>query len=60
MKIFSSIEDMEVERYRNAALQDRVEGLRKTVELILRVYGVSRETLLQRPKARTITIIHLP
>ena len=57
LKIFSSIEAMEAEHFRNATVQDRLEGLRQTVELILRVYGTSREELRQRPKAKTITII---
>lgn len=57
---YSSLEEMETDHYREMARMDPVEGLRSTVELILRAYGTSREALLLRPRDNVITIISRP
>ena len=47
---------MEAAGYRHAASVDPVQGIRNTVELILRVYGTSREELEKRGRPTQITI----
>ena len=54
--IHTSVEEMDANRLRHAAALDPVEGLRQTVELILRVYGVTREDLRKRGPFKKITI----
>ena len=58
LKIFRSHEEMENDRLRVAAEMDPMEGIAQTTELILRVYGLTREALFQRhwPDKITITI----
>ncbi len=58
--IHQSYEEMESARYRHAASVDPVQGLRETMELILRVYGTSREELKKRPRPTRITITQYP
>ena len=53
--IHQSFEEMESARYRHAASVDPVQVLRDTVELILRVYGTTREELKKRPRPTQIT-----
>lgn len=54
--IHQSLEDMESDRSRYAAAVDPVQGLRETVELILRAYGTTREELNKRGRPAQITI----
>jgi len=54
--IHHSFEEMETAQARDAASLDPVEGLRQTVELILRVYSTNREELKKRVRANRITI----
>lgn len=56
--IFSTHEEMDDAHYREAAAIDPVEGLRMTVELILRAYGTSREELRHRPGQKKITFVN--
>ena len=58
LKVFHSHEEMENDRLRVAAEMDPMEGIAQTTELILRVYGLTREQLSQRlwPDKITITI----
>ncbi len=56
IKIYQSFEEMESDRSRHAASMDPVQGLRETVELILRAYGTSRAELKKRPRPTRITI----
>lgn len=56
LTIYPTFEKMEEARILRAAACDPVKGLAETVELILRVYGTSREALKNRFKKNTITI----
>lgn len=56
IKIYQTLEEMESDRYRHAASVDPLQGLRETVELILRAYGATREELNKRPRPTQITI----
>lgn len=55
--VYPTFEDMDEARTRRAASCDPVKGLAETVELILRVYGVSRQDLKKRFQKNTITIL---
>ncbi len=55
IKIYLSFEEMEADRLRQAASLNPEEGLRQTVELILRVYGITREDLSKRFLKNKIT-----
>ncbi|HMG14558.1 MAG TPA: hypothetical protein VK590_03860 [Saprospiraceae bacterium] len=55
VKIFSSFEEAELSEIQAILKQDPIERLRETVELILRVYGVSREELKTWPPFKRIT-----
>ncbi len=54
LRIFKSFEEADEAEARDAAIQSPVERIRETVELILRVYGVSREQLMSRTKKLNI------
>jgi hypothetical protein len=56
LTIFKTINEMETTRLQQAAGLDPVTGLARTVELILRVYGVSREQMQMHGKPREIII----
>ena len=58
LHIYNSIEQMEEAAHRKAAEKDPVSGLQETVELILRVYGVTREDLNQRKGNNRIRILY--
>lgn len=60
LTIHQSFEEMESARYRYAASIDPVQGLRETVDLIVRVYGTSREELNSRPRPCRVTITQYP
>ena len=53
--IHQSFAEMECDRSRHAASLDPVEGLRQTVELILRAYGTGRDELKLRFQKNKIT-----
>jgi len=55
--IFDSFEAAAEADAEDAAKKSPLEGLRETVELILRTYGVTREQLIERRKKMHITII---
>ena len=57
LRIYNSFEEAAEAEARDAAEQSPIERIRETVELILRVYGVTREELMARKKTRRITII---
>ncbi|MES2703143.1 MAG: hypothetical protein V4649_10915 [Bacteroidota bacterium] len=57
ISIFTSFEDAARAEALVAAQQSPIERLRETVELILRVYGVTREELNNRKKSNRITIL---
>ncbi|PQJ10251.1 hypothetical protein CJD36_016325 [Flavipsychrobacter stenotrophus] len=52
--IYRSFEEQAAEEAAAEAAYSPVERLRETVELILRVYGVTREELMSRPKSKRI------
>lgn len=58
LKVFHSHEEMENDRLRVSAEMDPMEGIAQTTELILQVYGITREELSQRswPGKFTITL----
>ena len=56
LKVFHSHEEMENDRLRISAEMDPMEGIAQTTELILRVYGLTREELSQKPWSNKITI----
>jgi hypothetical protein len=56
LRIFNSWEEAAEAEAMDSAKQSPVERLRETVELILRVYGVTREELSKRAKKLHITI----
>ncbi len=58
LHIYTSIEQMEEAEHRKDAEKDPVSGLQETVELILRVYGVTREDLHQRKSNNRIKILY--
>jgi hypothetical protein len=55
IRFYSSVEEMEQASIASALSQTPIERIRETVELILRVYNVTREELAGRPKSRRIT-----
>lgn len=57
LKIFSSFEEAEVFNIKNILKQSHAERIRETVELILRVYGLTREQLNERKRDNKITIL---
>ena len=56
IRIYTSHEERAAAEAAESAGQTPVERLRETVELILRVYGVTREELAARKKSKRITI----
>lgn len=58
LHIYNSFEQMEEAEHRKAAEKDPVSGLQETVELILRVYDVSRDDLNQRKSNNRIKILY--
>ena len=57
IRIFNSFQEAEEYELLQVIKQDPVERIRETVELILRVYGFTRETLNMRPPDNTVKII---
>lgn len=57
LKIFSSFEEAEVFQIKSILKQSPAERIRDTVELILRIYGVTREQLKERKSDNKITIL---
>mgnify|MGYP001257705167 CR=1 FL=1 len=58
IKIYNSYDQMEELQLKQALRKDPLTGLRETVELILRVYGVTREDLNKRTRENRIRIVH--
>lgn len=56
LEIFHSFDEMGQASARDAASKPPIERIRDTVQLILRVYGVTQEELNKRPKPRHTTI----
>jgi hypothetical protein len=57
IRIYTSLEEQAEAEAADAAKQAPIERIRETVELILRVYGVTREELKNRKKSNRINII---
>lgn len=57
IKIFSSFEEAEIFQIKSILKQSPAERIRDTVELILRVYGFTREQLKERKSDNKITIL---
>lgn len=57
LKIFSSFEEAEIFQIKSILKQSPAERIRDTVELILRVYGFTREQLKERKSDNKITIL---
>ena len=55
VKVFNSFEEAELSEIQAVLKQTPKERLRETVELILRVYGVSREELKSWPPYKRVT-----
>ena len=58
--LFKSFEEQEEYEMEQLARQDPVKCLKDTVELILRAYGFTRETLSKRKTSGKIKIIRRP
>lgn len=58
VRIYHSFEEAERADLQYAADQNPIERLRETVELILRVYGVTREMLLKQKPNNRVTITY--
>ena len=56
LRVYHSFEEQAAAEALDAANQPPLERIRETVELILRVYGVTREQLVARRKKLHITI----
>ena len=57
IRVFKSFEEAKEYEIQQIIEQDPIERLRNTVNLILRVYGVTREELENIPRDRKITFI---
>ena len=57
IKIFNSFEESKQDEINYIINQSPIERLRQTVELILRVYNVTRESLKEKKYSNKITII---
>jgi hypothetical protein len=57
IKIFNSLEESKQDEINYIINQSPIERLRQTVELILRVYNVTRESLKEKKQSNRITII---
>jgi hypothetical protein len=57
LRIYKSFEEQAEAETAEVALQPPLERIRETVELILRVYGVTREQLNNRKRSNRINII---
>ncbi len=57
IKIFSSLEESKQNEINYIINQSPIERLRQTVELIFRVYNVTRESLKEKKYSNRITII---
>lgn len=60
LQVYDSFEDASAKEAQRTLEQPPIERLRETVGLILRVYGLNRENLKNRPKSNTITFISCP
>ena len=56
LRIFHSFEEVSKAESETIALQNPVQRLRNTVELILRAYGFTRESLKDRKPKNNLTI----
>ncbi|MEJ5995427.1 hypothetical protein WG904_13450 [Pedobacter sp. Du54] len=57
IKIYKSLEESKKDDVNYIINQSPIERLRQTVDLILKVYNVTRESLKQRKRSNRITII---
>lgn len=57
LRVYKSFDDAADAEAKDAALKAPLDGIRETVALILRVYGVTTEELNNRKKDRRIHII---
>lgn len=58
VRIFHSFEEAEAYDLKQMAMKDPIQNIIDTVDLILRVYGTSREELINRIPDNKIRIIH--
>jgi hypothetical protein len=56
LKIYDSFEDMNLEDVRQAARIDPISGIIQTLDLIMKIYGVTEEELTQKQYPETLTI----
>ncbi len=56
-KIFSSFEEAEIFQIKSILKQTPAQRIKDTVELILRIYGVTREQLKERKRDNKVTIL---
>lgn len=56
LRIFESFQQVDDFELRQSVAQNPEERIRETVQLIMRVYGVTEETLLKRKRNNKVTI----
>lgn len=54
LRIYNSFEEQAADEAADVAAQPPMMRIKETVELILRVYGVTREDLMNRPQSKRI------
>ena len=57
LRIYNSHEEAAADEVKRVAEQSPIARIKEAVELILRVYNVSRQELSNRPKNNRITIV---
>ena len=57
IRIYKSFEEQAADEAAEVAAQPPLQRIKETVELILRVYGVTREDLINRKRSNRINII---
>jgi hypothetical protein len=59
LKVYHSFEEMNADDYRHVAETNPVEGLRRTLQLILSAYGLKEEDLQNKIYNDSITVRYL-
>ncbi len=57
IKFFKSFEEQELYELEQVIQQEPIDRVRETVDLIIRIYGFTRETLMERVPVNKITIV---